>query len=80
MGDTQIVQLGRMPKNELQLKRNEFVTEKMKLDKFFSIFLEEHNLDMEDINSKNWLIYKQKLTEYEVINQKIKWSDYYLGR
>ena len=75
-----IAQLGRIPKAELTQKRNEFLMEKMKLDKFFSVFLEEHNLDMEEHNSKNWLIYKQKLAEYQLLNQKIKWSDYYLSR
>lgn len=76
----QIVELGRMPKNKLQEIRNEFATEKMRLDKFFSLFLEEHNLDMEDNDSNNWLIYRKKLKEYSSITQKIKWSDYYLGR
>ena len=56
------------------------LTQKMKLDKFFSVFLEETNLDMEDINSNKWLTYRNKLKEYSSVTQKIKWSDYYLGR
>ena len=76
----EIVELGRMPKNQLQVIRNDFVVEKMKLDKFFSVFLEENNLDMEDINSNKWSMYRNKLKEYSSVTQKIKWSDYYLGR
>lgn len=75
-----MAELGRLPKSELSQKRNDYVMEKMKLDKFFSVFLEEHNLDVEETNSKNWLIYKNKLVEYDLLNQKIKWSEYYLGR
>lgn len=76
----QMVELGRLPKPDLKQKHDEFIVQKMKLDKFFSDFLDRYDLELEETNSENWVTYKQKLDEYVNLSQKIKWSQFYLGR
>lgn len=58
-----------------------FVVEKMRMDKFFSDFLEETEQEMssdDTFTSPAWQLYRTKLKEYAALEQFIKQSKYYL--
>lgn len=60
-----------------------FVVEKMKMDKFFSDFLEQTELEMssdDTFSGPAWQTYKAKLKEYATLEQFIKQSKYYLDK
>lgn len=75
-----IVELGRLTKEELQIKKQEFIIEKMQLDKFFSDFLENNTLDHDHPDTPEWEEYKSKLQDYRLVNENIMWANFYLGR
>lgn len=60
----------------------ELYVERMKMDKFFTMFLDkfEGKMDPENTNTPVWNLYKKKMKEYDAINQSIKAADYYLKR
>lgn len=64
--------------NQLIDIRNQLVVEKMKLDKFFSVFLDESEMDDQDTNTPEWVTYREMLKSYERVNQLIKSTDYYI--
>jgi len=74
------VVLGRKSKQELIEIKNNFVLEKMRMDKFFSDFLAENELDENEVDTKEWKIYKTKLADYQRLNILINWAEYYLNR
>jgi len=76
----EVVVLGRKSKQELIEIKNNFVLEKMRMDKFFSIFLAENELDENEVDTKEWKIYKTKLADYQRLNILINWAEYYLNR
>jgi hypothetical protein len=51
-------------------KRNELMLQKMKLDKFFSMFLEKFERKMD----------KDKLKEYDKVNQEIRNTEYWMKK
>jgi|LakMenE01Jun11ns_1017448.scaffolds.fasta_scaffold8993905_2 hypothetical protein len=60
-----------------------FVIEKMKMDKYFSIFLDdnEHEMNLsENYDSPAWVTYKQKMKEYNDIERFVNQSRYYLSK
>jgi len=60
-----------------------FVVEKMKLDKYFSIFLDENEDEMnqsENFDSPAWKTYRLKLKEYDAIERFVSQSKYYLNK
>ncbi len=62
---------------------NAFVVEKMKMDKYFSVFLDEHEHEMnlsENYDSPAWQTYKQKMKDYDVIERFVNQSRYYLNK
>jgi hypothetical protein len=61
---------------------NDLVVKKMKLDKFFSMFLEkfERKMDPDNTDTPVWKLYKTKLKEYGKINQEIKNTQYWLTK
>lgn len=63
-------------------KRNDLMLQKMKLDKFFSMFLEkfERKMDPDKTDTPVWKLYKQKLKEYDKINQEIRHTDYWIKK
>ena len=63
-------------------KKNQLIVEKMKLDKFFSMFLEkfERQMDPEKIDTPVWKLYKSKLKEYEKIQHEIKATQYWIDK
>jgi hypothetical protein len=54
----------------------------MKLDKFFSMFLEkfERKMDPEKPNTPIWKLYKEKLKEYDSIQQEIRNTNYWISK
>lgn len=58
------------------------MVERMKLDKFFSLFLDkfDRKMDPDKTDTPIWKLYKTKLKEYEELQRSIKSSTYYLTR
>lgn len=56
--------------------------EKMKLDKFFSMFLEkfERKMDSDKTDTPVWKLYKTKLREYDKISQELKNTKYWIAK
>ena len=67
---------------ELLNKRHELLVQKMKMDKFFSLFLDkfERKMDPEKPNTPIWKLYKEKLKEYGVLSQEIKNIEYWITK
>ena len=63
-------------------KYNSLQIEKMKLDKFFSMFLEkfERKMDADKTDTPIWKLYKTKLKEYDKISQEIKNTQYWISK
>jgi hypothetical protein len=60
-----------------------FIIEKMKLDKYFSVFLDENETEMnqsENFDSASWQTYREKLKEYDAVERLVTHSKYYLTK
>lgn len=68
--------------SELVAKLNELQVQKMKLDKFFSMYLEkfERKMDPDNTNTPVWKLYKDKLKEYDKIDYEIKATQYWIQK
>jgi hypothetical protein len=66
----------------LSEKYNSLQIEKMKLDKFFSMFLEkfERKMDADNTDTPVWKLYKDKLKEYDKVNQELKHTEYWIKK
>jgi hypothetical protein len=69
-------------KQAIQKIHSSLLKEKMKLDKFFSLFLDkfERKMDPEKPNTPVWQLYKTKTSEYAELNQSIRAAEYYLQK
>jgi hypothetical protein len=63
-------------------KYNSLQIEKMKLDKFFSMFLEkfERKMDADKTDTPVWKLYKAKLKEYDKVSQELKHTEYWIKK
>jgi hypothetical protein len=63
-------------------KHNELILQKMKLDKFFSMYLEkfERQMDSDKTDTPIWKLYKSKLQEYEKVSYEIRANEYWLKK
>ena len=63
-------------------KKNELLAEKMKMDKFFTMYLDKFEKKMDPDNTKTpiWDLYKKKLKEYSELQQAIKAAQYFIGK
>jgi hypothetical protein len=63
-------------------KYNSLQIQKMKLDKFFSMFLEkfERKMDADKTDTPVWKLYKAKLKEYDKISQELKNINYWIAK
>lgn len=68
----------REDKQSLAKLRSGLVIEKMKLDKFFSIFLDSVEMDPNETTTPEWFTYKQMIKEYQRVERLITTTDYYL--
>jgi hypothetical protein len=63
-------------------KYSDLQVQKMKLDKFFSMFLEkfERKMDPDKTDTSIWKLYKTKLKEYDKINHGIRTAEYWITK
>lgn len=63
-------------------KRNSLIVERMKMDKFFNMFLDKFDkkLDPEKPDTPIWKLYRAKVKEYYAINQEIRNTDYWIAK
>lgn len=73
-----IEQSARNP-DAIQHYHTQLIIEKMKLDKFFSIFLDRYELDDNNTDTLEWKTYRMMTKEYERVEDLIKTTKYYLG-
>lgn len=68
-------------KQQLIDEQSMLMTDKMKLDKFFSLFLDKvgSKMDADNLNTPIWKLYKEKLNEYEKVTRRIKVLEYYIN-
>ena len=68
--------------NGIQTIHGKLLAERMKMDKFFSMYLDkfERNMDPEKTKTPIWNLYKKKLNEYEDLTRTIKAAEYYLKK
>jgi hypothetical protein len=68
--------------NNLKQKLQDLQIQKMKLDKFFSMYLEkfEKKMDPDNTNTSIWKLYKEKLKEYDKIDYEIKSTNYWINK
>jgi hypothetical protein len=65
------------------LKRyDDLIGIKMRLDKFFTMFLDTYGkeMDSEKTETPIWKLYKAKLKEYEEVSKEIKSIEYWIKR
>jgi len=69
-------------KSELITEQSNLKIEKMKLDRFFSLYLDKFGskMDHEKPNTKIWQLYKSKLKEYEELSRKISHLEYWISK
>lgn len=58
---------------------SQLIAEKMRLDKFFTMYLDkfEKKMDVENTQTPIWDLYKKKLKEYGELDRTIKAAEYY---
>ena len=72
------LQIDRSSHEELTNIREALHTDKMKLDKFFTVFLESVKLDSDDLDNPEWTVYHEMLKSYEQLTSQIQYCDYRL--
>ena len=69
---------------ELEDLRDKKIIEKMKLDKFFSMFLDAYGaaLDSENIDNTHplWKLYREKLKEYDQVETTINRTKFHIDQ
>ena len=60
----------------------ELIGIKMRLDKFFSMYLEQYGDEMNPDNTDTpiWKLYKAKLKEYDLVTKEIKAIEYWMKK
>jgi hypothetical protein len=60
----------------------QLLVERMRLDKFFSMYLDkfERRMDPERTSTPIWDLYKKKMREYGDLQQTIKVAEYYMKK
>lgn len=69
-------------KQSIRTIHSSLIAEKMKMDKFFTMFLDkfEKKMDAENPNTPIWKLYKTKTKEYAKLNDTIRAAEYYLQK
>ena len=62
--------------------RNNLLIERMKMDRFFTMFLDkfERKMDPDKTDTPVWKLYKHKLKEYDKISHGIKTAEYWISK
>ena len=68
--------------SELAKIQMQVIGEKMKMDKFFTMYLDKFEKKMDPDNTKTpvWDLYKKKLKEYSELNQSLKAAEYFMKK
>ena len=63
-------------------EKNRLIVEKMKMDRFFTLFLDkfERKMDPDNTDTPVWKLYKQKSKEYSELNGVITTADVYIKK
>lgn len=71
-----------MTKSEMTEKRENLYIQKMKMDRFFSLYLDKFGskMDPDKPNTKIWALYKSKLKEYDTLSREIKAIEYWISK
>ena len=72
--------IARSNRVELNAIYQELIHEKMILDKFFSFYLSDNELDHDIPDTPQWKVYKQRLTEYSELSDLIKSTEYQMRK
>ena len=69
-----------LSKQQLIEQQSLLMADKMKLDKFFSMYLDKvgSKMDPDVPNTPVWKLYKEKLNEYESVTRRIRVLDFYI--
>jgi hypothetical protein len=59
--------------------KSQLLVARMRMDKFFSLFLDNAELTEDDASSE-WKVYKEMLKDYDQVNHLIKTTDYYINK
>ena len=67
---------------DYKTKRHELLMQKMKLDKFFTMYLDKFDkqMDSEKPNTPVWKLFKKKSDEYSKLNQEIRNVEYWIKK
>lgn len=67
---------------QLHIEQKELLIQKMKLNRFFTKYLDKFSNKMkpENTNTPIWDLYNKKLKEYEEIDYGIKTNAYYISK
>lgn len=60
--------------------KSQLVIDKMKLDRFFSVFLDRFEMDEENLNTPEWFTYREMTKEYDRVDRLLKSADYYINQ
>lgn len=63
---------------ELQAVYAKLSVDRMKLDRFFTVFLDNAVMDQDDPDSDDWITYREMLKNYDQVKSLIKTTEYYL--
>jgi hypothetical protein len=77
-----VYDLARADKPSLKKMYSDLLKERMRQDKFFSMFLEkfERKMDHEKADTPIWVLYKKKREAYAVIASLIKSAEYQMRK
>jgi hypothetical protein len=75
-----VYDLARADKPSLKKMYSDLLKERMRQDKFFSMFLEKFEMDSEDPKTPVWAFYKKKLEYYRNLASLIKSAEYQLRK
>lgn len=61
---------------------DELIVVKMRLDKFFTMFLDQYGdqMDADSTDTPIWKLYKAKLKEYDNVSKEIKSIEYWMKK
>ena len=69
-------------KNEMINEKNTLMVERMKMDRFFTMFLDKVGSQMKEDKTDTpvWKLYRSKMKEYDKLESQIKYLDYKISR
>lgn len=75
-----VQEISSAPYNVLCEIKNNLIVQKMKLDRFFSVFLDSVELSEENVGDDDWTTYREMLKDYNEVEHLLRTADYYIGQ